>query len=213
LKIAVGLLGGTFDPIHNGHLQLAEAAKSSCGMVRVFLIPAALPPHKKQEAVSAGDHRLAMLRETLVDHESIDVCTVEMDRNGPSYTFDTLKQFKDEYEAKFELYFIIGCDAFLEIETWYRWQDLLRSTNFIVAVRKHYNLSDVKALLSRNGLKECLETGLRWQGTANHILLLDTSIDDISSTEVRRRIRSGQSWRHLVPEKVSAYIDRHGLYL
>jgi nicotinate-nucleotide adenylyltransferase len=211
---SIGLLGGTFDPIHNGHLQLAEAAVKSCGMDQILFVPAGHPPHKDEAFVCDILHRLQMLRLALAGMEHFKISEIEIRRDTPSYTIDTLRQLHEQSGPDIENYFIIGFDAIIEIETWYRWQELLRSTDFIVALRPGFSLEQIEKLLIRNGYYPHPQKGDCWvHGVRkNRVHFLMEPIADISSTEIRKRMRENRQWQHLVPEPVSAYIKEHNLY-
>ncbi|MBE0584869.1 MAG: nicotinate (nicotinamide) nucleotide adenylyltransferase [Desulfofustis sp.] len=211
----VGLLGGTFDPVHNGHLQLAEAVLARCGLDRILFIPAAAPPHKINASICPIKCRLEMVRLAV---ESLPRCTVSELEASPdriSYTIETLRTLRSSQAREATYFFIIGGDAFLEIETWHRWPELLASTSFIVALRQGYPLQDLHALLDHHHFyKDSENQEERYHGQhGTSVLLLSAPIDEISSTDIRRRIAHHQAWRHLVPQRVATYIDEHRLYL
>jgi nicotinate-nucleotide adenylyltransferase len=210
----VGLLGGTFDPIHNGHLQLAEAAMRICGMDQILFVPAGHPPHKNEAIVCDIAHRLQMLELGIAGIKGFGISEIEIRRKAPSYTIDTIRRLQERSGPDIENYFIIGFDAMLEIETWYRWQELLRSTDFIVAIRPGFSLEQIQKLFARNGFyrqpqkEDCWVHGIG----NNRVYLLMEPIVDVSSTEIRQRMKDNRHWHHLVPEPVSAYIEGHNLY-
>lgn len=210
----VGLLGGTFDPVHNGHLQLGKIVLDSIGLDRVLFIPAAHPPHKNEVNVSNSLHRLEMLRIALTDRDRMELSDIEMVRYGMSYTIDTLEELKRYGETRADFHFIIGSDAIADIETWYRWQELLVSVNFIVAVRPGFSVKEIETIIGRNGFVLENEKHDRWihQRQGNEIMFLADKTIDISSTDIRDRISSGRNWRHMVPDQVGAYICAHHLY-
>jgi len=210
----VGLIGGTFDPIHNGHLQLGQIVLDRFGLDRVMYIPAATPPHKSQADVSNRRHRLGMLKIALADRENMDISDIEMTRHGLSYTFDTLTLLTREGKPSTRYHFVIGTDAIGEIETWYRWQELLVATNFIVAVRPGSSVKKIQELIGRNGFEPDSANGERWvhHRQLNEIVFLADRTVDISSTDIRSRIRSGRTWKHMVPESVGDYICSNNLY-
>jgi nicotinate-nucleotide adenylyltransferase len=212
---SVGLLGGTFDPVHNGHLQLAEAVLARCGLERILFIPAAAPPHKSNSSICDIKHRLAMVRLAI---ESLTRCAVSELEASPgriSFTIETLRLLRSSQERETEYFFIIGGDAFLEIETWHRWPELLASTSFIVALRQGYPIQDLHTLLNYLHFFKDGENEEEWYHGqhGNTVRLLSASIDEISSSDIRRRIAQHQAWRHLVPQRVASYIDEHRLYL
>lgn len=209
----IGLLGGTFDPVHNGHLQLGDRVLENYNLDKILFIPASTPPHKN-EAVSAVGHRLQMLKLAISGNRRFDFSEIEISRQKVSYTFDTIQELKSSGGTGVLYHFIIGYDALSEIETWYRWQDLLVVTNFIVAVRPGFSLKEIEQLLERNGFSPEDRRADRWIGeqTGNEILFLAGEIADISSTEIRSRIASRKPWADLVPPLVADYIISNRLY-
>ncbi len=209
----IGLLGGTFDPVHNGHLQLGDRVLENYNLDKILFIPASTPPHKN-EAVSAVGHRLQMLKLAISGNRRFDFSEIEISRQKVSYTFDTIQELKSCGGTGVLYHFIIGYDALSEIETWYRWQDLLVVTNFIVAVRPGFSLKEIEQLLERNGFSPEDGGADRWIGeqTGNEILFLAGQIADISSTEIRSRIASRKPWADLVPPLVADYIISNRLY-
>ena len=209
----VGLLGGTFDPVHNGHLQMGDRVLENYNLDKILFIPASTPPHKN-EAVSAVGHRLQMLKLAISGNRRFDFSEIEISRQKVSYTFDTIQELKSCGGTGVLYHFIIGYDALSEIETWYRWQDLLVVTNFIVAVRPGFSLKEIEQLLERNGFSPEDGGADRWIGeqTGNEILFLAGEIADISSTEIRSRIASRKPWADLVPPLVADYIISNRLY-
>lgn len=210
----IGLLGGTFDPVHNGHLQLGRSVLDRCGFDKVLFIPAACPPHKDDKKVGAIEHRLQMLRLAIGTSRSFEISEIELNRDKISYTIDTIEALKKSGDHNSRYYFIIGFDAISEIESWHRWQELLYATNFIVAVRPGFSLKEIEQLLERNGFWHDPSRGERWfcKRSDNEILFLTGEIAAISSTDIRARIAAGQSWRSLVPPQVADYISRESLY-
>ena len=210
----IGLLGGTFDPVHNGHLQLAQRVLADFGLAKIIFIPAAHPPHKNGTLVSDVVHRLQMLKLALSSQQGFELSDIEISRDKISYTFDTIMQLEKESGSTVRYHFIIGYDALSEIETWYRWNDLLRATNFIVAVRPGFSLKKIEQLLERNGFAPDNDTPDRWIGGqhGNEVLFLAGEIIDISSTDIRQRIAAQEAWEELVPPGVADYINRNRLY-
>lgn len=210
----VGLLGGTFDPIHTGHLQLAEAVVARFALNQVLFMPAAVPPHKADSSICAIEHRLEMVRRAIKPLPRCAVSDLEASPGPPSYTIDTLQTLRADSDGNTDYVFIVGGDAFLEIETWHRWSELLASTDFIVAVRRGYPFQELQAMLRHHGFCKHTETAdghYRGRGDTS-VRVLDAPIDDISSTDIRRRIADNKPWRQLVPAPVADYIDEHRLY-
>ncbi len=210
----IGLLGGTFDPVHHGHLELAHKVLLHFGLDRIIFIPAAQPPHKNGALVCGVEHRLQMLNLAISGHPGFELSTIEISRDQVSYTFDTIRQLETTGGSAVRYHFIIGYDALAEIETWYRWADLLGTTNFIVAVRPGFSLKQIERLLKRNGFSPDEMNADRWVGGlhGNEVLFLSSEIRDISSTEIRQRIAAGEEWAELVRPGVADYISSNRLY-
>jgi len=198
----IGVMGGTFDPIHLGHLVTAEAVRHRFGLHQVIFVPTGRPPHKKGEDVSSAEHRYVMTFLAVVGNPEFSVSRVEIDRAGYSYTFDTMLTLGEVYGPDCELYFITGADVMREICTWHRAEELLTLCHFIAASRPGYTLSDYMAQADME----------RFRGSG-HIQLLEVPAMAISSTDLRRRVQVGEPIRYLVPEAVENYIHEHGLYL
>lgn len=194
----IGLMGGTFDPVHLGHLFIAEMAREEFGLDRVIWLPAGDPPHKKGYRVTPQEHRHAMVLLATASNPDFEVSRWELERSGPSYSIDTILHFREVCPGA-ELFFITGADAILEILTWYRHDEVIRSCRFIAVTRPGYDLNRLSAVLPPEYLSQ--------------IDLLEAPGVDISSTDLRARIRTGSSIRYLVPELVATYIQKHRLYL
>ncbi|MCR4399337.1 MAG: nicotinate-nucleotide adenylyltransferase [Syntrophomonadaceae bacterium] len=196
----IGLLGGTFDPIHHGHLVLAECAHYEARLDRVIFVPAARPPHKEAGPVVKGDYRYRMVRIAIEDNPHFAVSEVEMRRPGRSYTIDTVREFRERYPGS-ELYFIVGMDALLEIKTWKDVDELVRLCGFIAAVRPKYSQDLADPRLA--GLPDDF-----WR----RLQLVEVPGLDISSTDLRRRLAAGKPVRYLMPPAVEDYVRRHNFY-
>ena len=199
LVMRIGVLGGTFDPIHIGHLVIAEEARGELMLERVVFVPARLSPHKLDHVVSPVEHRQAMVELAIASNPHFAVSRVDIDRFGPSYTVDTVELLRDEWGAGVEIYFIMGSDSLLDILTWHNPQRLIKLCRFAVVSRPGYqvNLDELDALLP---------------GAASRVQTLNAPELDISSTDIRRRVREGLSIRYQVPEAVEDYIYQHELY-
>lgn len=196
----LGLLGGTFDPIHYGHLIAAQTACEGLALDGVLFVPCGIPPHKDAAAVAPAADRLALTTAATADNPRFKVSRVEIDRSGPSYTYDTLALLSQQYEGD-EWFVLIGLDAFAGIFSWHRWEDLFHLAEFVVVGRPGYNGSLLEKTLAR------LTPGQRQRVRSLSIPSLD-----ISSTDIRRRIRAGRSVRYLLPEAVRRIIKEKGLY-
>ena len=186
----IGILGGTFDPPHNGHLAIADAAMKQCDLNRLIFIPAKYPPHKLAAKVSSEMDRLNMLRAALGDKSEYEISDIELKRDGLSYTVDTMRELHEIYEAD-DLIFIIGSDNIQEMETWYKPDDIFKYGTVVSFNRPGY------------------KPGGRF---LSQIEMLEMDPVDISSSEIRDRYEHGGSIREMVPELVLQYIKEKSLY-
>ena len=201
----VVLFGGTFDPVHFGHLIVARSIAEACGFERITLVPAAAPPHKSAASASPTD-RLAMLRLATEGEGLFDICEDELSREGTSYTFDTLTALRARHGEAAELHWIVGADMLEDLPNWYRADDVIALARIVVACRAPWH-ERVGAIVS--GLADRFGTaGGERLGQA----IVETPLIDISSTAIRQRVNQGLSVRYLVPEPVRAYIRSQGLY-
>ncbi len=205
----IGLLGGTFDPIHNGHLDVARAARTALGLRELWLVPARRPPHRINPHASAA-HRFAMIALALADEPGMMVSDLEMDTTGPSYTIETLDRLEERGVEGRDVCFVIGADAFAEITSWKGYPQLLDRCHFAVVSRPGLPVSELRTALPSLAPRMREVPGAI--GPAPAIYLLDAPTAAVSSTEVRRAIADGRSIAALVPAAVAAYIARHGLY-
>ncbi|MCL6549215.1 MAG: nicotinate-nucleotide adenylyltransferase, partial [Alicyclobacillus sp.] len=199
-RMRLGLIGGTFDPVHYGHLVAAEEARYELGLSKVVFVPAGQPPHKPDRHISPAFHRVAMVRLALASNPHFELSTMEVERSGPSYTVDTVKEFRYLYDRA-EIWFITGADAVLEILAWYRAEELFRLCRVVAAARPGYSLNGLSERLAPLGdLRERIDV-LKVPGVA------------VSSTEIRERVKAGKPIKYLLPEAVEEYITLHKLYL
>lgn len=209
----VGILGGTFDPVHNGHLALAKAAGEICCLDEILMLPAALPPHKQGVDISEFSQRAAMLDIAVKELSGITVLRVEELLPVPSFTIDTLQYLKLHSPAPVEFYFICGADTFLDILSWKSYEKIIEEFNFIVFSRAGMSNKKLKSFIKNLGyLKKSANS---WQHPQSYkkICHAHCSAHDVSSSEVRRRLRQGKSVDSLIPEKVINYIRTHSLYV
>ncbi len=199
------LFGGTFDPVHNGHLAIARAIAVDRSFDHITFVPAARPPHK-QRACAAAEHRLAMLRLAISGDDLFRICELELARGGPSYTIDTLRALAREAGGDAELYWIIGADMLGDLPSWRRAGEVLDLANILVAVRAPWYERLEEIFASLEGSFTAAQVARLRQGVVR------TPLIDISSTEVRRLVRQGGAVGHLVGEAVGRYIAEHGLY-
>jgi len=195
--VKTGLFGGTFDPIHNGHIKVAQSAKQRLGLDRIIFIPSGDPPHKKDKQVTDKHKRLAMV-ETALSDTDILVSDWEVQQDAKSYSVELIKHFQKEYPED-ELYFIIGADSFRDLPTWWHYRELLSLCSLVVMARPD---TDKQELLSR------------FEGTEvpPRVFYLEGLLMDISSTQIREMVAEGKDISHLVPQSVAFYIKNQGLY-
>ncbi len=196
----VGILGGTFDPPHIGHLWLATLAADSLGLGHVLLMPAARPPHKGSRAISNAADRVMMTRLAIGGDPTLDLSLVEMERPGPSYTVDSLAQLRSHLGKEVGLVLIMASDTFAEIDTWREPDRLLELAEWAVGPRPGTPLPEREALRARFG------------SAAARIHLLEGPSLDVSSSDIRARVAAGRPIRYLVPRAVEELITARGLY-
>jgi nicotinate-nucleotide adenylyltransferase len=197
----IGIMGGTFDPIHFGHLVTAEEARINFELDKVIFVPTGNPPHKKDYEVTEPEHRYLMTALATNSNPFFEVSRIEIERKGYSYTVDTLNQLVEIYGKDTSLFFISGADAVLDILTWKNIKGVLDVCTFIAATRPGYPVKK---------LKDKLEEIKKLYG--KDVYLLEVTAIAISSTEIRRRVKEGRSIKYLVPEGVEEYILKNGLY-
>ena len=201
----MAFFGGTFDPVHFGHLITARAVAEQLCFERITLVPAATPPHK-DDARATAEHRLAMLQLAVKDDPLFDICRLELSRAGPSYTFDTLTALRAQYGPEAELNWVIGADMLEDLGAWHRAEELLALARVIVAYRPPWQ-ERIPQLL--DGLKDSLPSECIEALKGN---LVATPLIDVSSCQIRQRVSDGLTVRYLTPASVSAYIARRHLY-
>lgn len=200
----IGVLGGTFDPIHNAHLAAAEEALFQCELDTVLFVPNARPPHKVEVEISPADDRYRMVELAIDGNGSFSISDIEIRRAGLSYTIDTLRGLHETYGAGTETFLIVGADELLEIDTWKEPQRVLAESWLVAAPRPGYHLEELKT-----ALPEKTVTG---EASLDRVLELDMPELGISATDIRERAASGRPFRYLVPDPVWAYITEKRLY-
>jgi len=200
VKRKIGILGGTFDPIHTGHLVTAEAVRIEYGLEKVLFIPAANPPHKQHYQLTPVMHRYIMTVMATYSNPHFYVSPIEIERPGLSYTIDTILALIEQYGDKTEFYFIIGADTVQELSTWKNIDHLLNLCYFIAATRPGCMCS-LDHVIKKFGMKG-----------RQRIHRLPTPELEISSTDIRERVRLGRSIKYIVSESVESYISKEGLY-
>ncbi len=214
----IGILGGTFNPIHYGHLAAAEEVRSRLKLHRILFIPSFIPPHKHEEKVPTAVHRMEMVRLAVAGNPAFEPSDIEIKRGGRSYTIDTIEALRQSYPGA-ELYFITGLDSFLEIQTWNQWEKLLSLCNFVVLSRPGYRFADLAKIDFMKPASDefaGLDRGMNGQSVVRSVgftVYLETiPLYDISSTDIRRRMNEGRSIKYLLPEAVENYIINNKLY-
>ncbi len=212
-----GLMGGSFDPVHAGHLRAAEEICERLALDEVVFIPTLVSPHKNSETMAAPSHRLNMLSLSAKRNSRFRVSDMELRREPPSYTIDTLKSL-NESNPQNRYYFIMGCELFAEIDTWKDFAELFNYSSFVVLRRPGYDFAD-----SASPIPLALENDFRYSysdrgmdvfahKSSNELLFIDIAGIRVSSTEIRELARHGSSLRYLVPREVEEYIAENGLY-
>ncbi len=200
-EMNIGVLGGTYDPVHNGHLILAEEARARLNLAEIILIPAGQPQLKGARIISSAEHRLQMLRLAIADKPYIKLSVMEIERAGPSYTIDTISELRNKLGREDELFFILGWDSLAQLPEWRDAPRLIKMCYFVAAPRPGYPPPDLKALESPV------------PGISQQVMIMDRPEIDISASAIRDRVARGLSIRHLVPEPVNRYIRQHKLYV
>ena len=192
MKIAI--MGGTFNPIHYAHLLSAEQVREGLGYDKILFVPAARPPHKLQPDMVSAEHRYQMVLLATAENPYFEVSRIELDRDGPSYTIQTIKELRLLYGKTTELAWIIGADSLIEYKIWKDFDEVLKQCTMIATTRPNYDL-------------QCVPAEIR-----NRVVTFQITGFDMSATEIRKRIQKNNSIRYLVPEKVVIYIEQHQLY-
>jgi nicotinate-nucleotide adenylyltransferase len=211
----IGVLGGTFNPVHVAHLRLAQELAQSLGLVQVRFIPAGTPPHRNAPRVE-GRHRLEMVRLAIAGNPLFEADGREIRRTGPSYTFDTLTELRADFGDR-ALCLLMGTDAFSALTTWHRWEELFDLAHIVIAHRPGYPLGELQAALPSPLRKAFLQrlapdSGVLGIAPAGSVLAREITGLDVSATRVREMLGRGTSARYLVPDAVLDYIHRNHLY-
>ncbi|MGB4660773.1 MAG: nicotinate-nucleotide adenylyltransferase [Mobilitalea sp.] len=196
----LGIMGGTFDPIHYGHLVAAEMARSKFELSKVLFIPSGTPPHKDRSDITDAGFRYEMIERAIQDNPAFEISALELERKGLSYTVDTLRALRGIW-PEHELYFITGSDVLREIFSWREVEEILMMTEFIGAARPGFDASDF-----------LLKVQQKHPETQGRIHYMEVPALAISSTDIRSRVKQGYPIRYLLPEPVRLFIQQHGLY-
>ncbi len=197
---SIGILGGTFDPIHLGHLAIAEEAREVLGLERVLFVPAGVPPHKQGLPISPAEDRLSMVELAIAANPWFEASRVELDRDGPSYTVDTVAALLSPTGPAGAITVLLSAELFGSLPSWHEPERLLRLARVAVVPRPGYPEPSIAVLPER------------WQELAPRVTVLSGPHVAVSATEIRARVGAGRSIRYLVPDAVAAYIGDHGLY-
>jgi nicotinate-nucleotide adenylyltransferase len=221
----IGVMGGTFDPIHLGHLRAAEEIYWAFGLDHIIFVPAAHPPHKTDQDVVAAIHRYEMVSLATVFTPYFSVSPIELNRPGKSYSVETIRELIRRYGPDTHLYFIMGVDAFLEMRTWKDAVEILQLTQVIVTARPGWRLDEVEPALTSGQRRQLGDPQFKYvkiseigpelsrQGPVPGLVLLVEVVSlDISSREIRQLVEEGRSIRFLVPDTVAAYMAKNRLY-
>ncbi len=189
-NMKIGILGGTFDPVHNGHIYLAKKVCAKLRLDKIIFIPSYLPPHKKGIKVTSARHRFNMLKLAIQDNKKFKISDMEIKRGGRSYSVETLRRLRKKYGAKTELFFITGSDSLKEFDKWKNLDEIIRLCKFVIAERP----------------------GFRVKKAPENFMLLRINAKDISATAIRSKIGVNKPLNRLVPAAIEAYIYKHSLY-
>ncbi len=207
----IGILGGTFNPIHFGHLRAAEEVRERLNLERVMFIPCGIPPHRPMDELVPFPHRYQMVKLAIADNPFFYVSKMEGNRDGKSYTVDTLKLLLQK-ETDAEFYFILGLDAFLGIDTWKSPQTLFELAHFVVLPRKTLSKDQIMPILENFFSDVKTEEDSFFLPSGKIIYYCPITLLNISASQIRRLVRENKSIRYLVPEVVVEYIQRFGFY-
>lgn len=196
--LRIGILGGTLDPIHHGHLFAAEEVRAKLRLDSVLFIPCGQPPHKARGPIAAAEHRYAMCMAATASNPWFSVSRIEIDRPGPSYTIDTLRQLRTAHGEEAEFFLILGADAILEIDTWRQPDDVLAEARCVAVPRAGADLRSLPRIIGAQ--------------RASLVRIVEIPVLEISATDIRRRVRESRPIRYLTPDAVVDYIEREGLY-
>ncbi len=205
--MAIGVFGGTFNPVHVGHLRVAEEAREAFGMERIYFVPASIQPFKREIQGAAPEDRVRMLRMATRDNVYFRTSPVEIRRGGISYSIDTLKHFSGRFG---DIYFLMGVDAFSDVGLWKAHEELFRYANFVVMVRP--GKAEARLPESLTGATRQLDPSTFEHALGKKIHFLHITQIDISSTRIRGLAGTGKSIKYLVPRSVEQYITKKGLY-
>ncbi len=198
----IGIIGGTFDPVHYAHLAIAEEVYHALKLARILFVPAGQPPHKPERRITSVEHRVAMLEQAIATNPHFALSLVDVQRTGPSYTVETLRLLRHEWGSRTEFYFVIGGDSLKDLPDWYDPAGILAQATIIALMRPGY--TDVTT--------EREQLIARLPGLQQRLITLEGPLMELSSTELRQRVAQGRPIKYQTPEVVEEYIARHHLY-
>ncbi len=213
-NVKIGLFGGTFNPVHLGHLRAAEEIREKFNLSKVIFIPVRIPPHKKH-LITPSDIRFKMINMAIAGNSFFEISKIELQRQGSSYSFETIEFFNNFFQNKTDLYFIMGQDAFMEIHLWKKYPHFFSACHFIVMSRpgltviEHKNLipPDIAMDFTYDSIEKCFV-----HKSGRCVYFCRITFLEISSTEIRKNLKEGKSAKYLLPEPVEQYIKEHNLY-
>lgn len=198
----IGIIGGTFDPVHYAHLAIAEEVYHALKLARILFVPAGQPPHKPEQRITSVEHRVAMLEQAIATNPHFALSLVDVQRTGPSYTVETLRFLRHEWGSRTEFYFVIGGDSLKDLPDWYDPAGILAQATIVALMRPGYtDVTTERELLIA-----------RLPGLQQRLIMLEGPLMELSSTELRQRVAKGRPIKYQTPEVVEQYIFRHHLY-
>lgn len=210
----IAIMGGTFNPIHYGHLRAAEEVRECLAIDRIIFVPAFLPPHKEDDLLTTSEDRFEMVRLAIKDNPNFEVSDIEIKRGGKSYSIDTVLLLQNEMPSA-EISFIVGTDSFNDITTWHEYERLLETINLVVVARHGYPAKKIGEVLPERVARqfECdAEKNRYMHKDGKTITYIATTVMDISASDIRRRVNDGMSVKYLLPPAIERYIMGKGLY-
>jgi len=210
-NMSVALFGGTFNPIHNGHLRIAVELAEQLDVESLRMIPCALPPHREALTVSA-EQRLQMLKAAIENQPRLVADEIELQRQGPSYTIDTLRQVRAEITSDTPLYLCLGMDVLASLDSWHQWQQLTDYCHLVISARPDHNMPQQGALAEWVSQRRCDDLQQLKSSSAGKLYFCETSMLAISSTQIRDKVSRGDAIDYLTPAAVVNYIQQNYLY-
>jgi nicotinate-nucleotide adenylyltransferase len=199
-KDGIGILGGTFNPIHLAHLRAAEVVREEMGLEKILFIPSGNPPHKPSYELADVKDRYNMTKCAISSNPNFELSVIEIEREGNSYTVDTLSELKKQYGQETTLYFIIGADILSELTSWKDYKKVFQLCEFVVVTRPGFDAAELVAAIGSS------------EEDSPKLHIIEMPLLDISSSDIRERIQTGRSIKYLVPDCVEEYIVKHGSY-